>query len=198
MNWRSPSDDDYRLREYRRPHPSKSFPLGRCLVGLLVASLLTNGYLVYRNSIIATPKSFKEQLVGTWALAICEVVAPDGTKSPLVAGSNPAGQYIFTNDGHFSFQAAAEFPRFASNDRTQTTPEEDKAAVLGSIAYYGTYTVNETDNTIALHLERSSFPNLNGTDGKRIVTALSADELKYINPAQRGGGSINCSYRRAK
>jgi hypothetical protein len=51
----------------------------------------------------------KEQLVGAWALVECEVVAIDDTKSPLVLGSNPGGQYIFTDDGHFSFQAAAKF-----------------------------------------------------------------------------------------
>jgi hypothetical protein len=29
----------------------------------------------------------------------------------------------------------------------KTTAEENKAAVQGSIAYYGTYTVDEVDNT---------------------------------------------------
>jgi lipocalin-like protein len=140
----------------------------------------------------------KEQLVGTWALIECEVVALDGTKSPLVLGGNPAGQYIFTDDGHFSFQAVAEFSKFVSNDRMKTTPEENKAAVHGSIAYYGTYTVDQADKTIALHIERSSFPNQNGTDGKRIITVLSENEMKYINPGRRGGGSINCAYKRAK
>ena len=143
-------------------------------------------------------KSFKEQLVGTWTLVLCEIVAADGTKSPLVVGSNPAGRYIFTDDDHFSFQAVAEFAKFASNDRMKTTPAENQAAVQGSIAYYGTYTVNDADRTIALHIERSSFPNQNGTNGTRIVTALSADEMKYINPRRRGGGSIICAYKRAK
>ena len=78
----------------------------------------------------------------------------------------------------------------------KTTPEEDKAAVQGSIAYYGTYTVSEMDKTILVHIERSSFPNQNGTDGKRVITALSKDEMSYVNPAPRGGGSINCTYRR--
>jgi hypothetical protein len=69
---------------------------------------------------------------------------------------------------------------------------------LVKIAYYGTYTIDDADGTIALRIERSSFPNLNGTVGKRILTALSADEMKYINPGRTGGGSINRSYKRAK
>jgi hypothetical protein len=147
---------------------------------------------------VAQRKTLKEQLVGTWSLVLCENVALDGAKTPLVVGSNPAGQHIFTNDGYFSFQAAAEFPQFASNDRMKTTPEENKAVVEGSIAYYGTYTANEAENTIALHIVRSSFPNQNESDAKRIITALAADEMSYINPARRVGGSINCTYKRAR
>src|SRR5579871_4278740 len=79
----------------------------------------------------AQQKPIKEQLIGAWALVACEIVAPDGRKSPLVVGNNPAGQYIFTADGHFSFQAVAEFDDFQSNDRMKTTPQEDKAVVQG-------------------------------------------------------------------
>jgi hypothetical protein len=76
--------------------------------------------------------------------------------------------------------------------------EEDKAVTEGSIAYYGTYDVNDGDKTIHVHIERSSFPNLNGTDGKRIVTTITADQMRYVNPARLAGGSITCAYKRAK
>jgi hypothetical protein len=147
---------------------------------------------------VAQDRSLKEQLVGTWTIVLCETVQPDGTKGPMVIGSDPAGQYIFTDNGHFSFQAAAALPKFAAHDRMKTTPEENKAVVEGTIAYYGTYTVNDADKTIALQIERSSFPDLNGAVGKRIITTLTADEMKYINPGRRGGGSINCAYKRVK
>jgi Lipocalin-like domain len=140
--------------------------------------------------------SLKEQLVGAWTLVRGEVVAPDGARSPLVTGNNLAGQYIFTEDGHFSFQAVAEFGKFLSDNRMKTTPEENQAAVRGSIAYYGTYTVDEADRTILVHIERSSFPNHNGTDGKRVITTLSNDEMGYVNPGPRGGGAIHCTYKR--
>ena len=165
---------------------------------LRFSTITALGTAFLQGTAFAQQVSIKDQLVGTWKVAMCEVVAPDGTKSPLVEGNNPAGQYIFTSDSYFSFQVAAEFPHFASNDFTKTTPEEDRAVVRGSIAYYGTYTVNDAEKTITVHIERSSFPNLNGTGGKRILTLLSAGEMKYINPGRRGGGSINCAYKRAK
>lgn len=149
-------------------------------------------------SLSVQPKSLKEQLIGTWTMVLCEAVQPDGTKRPLLMGSDPAGQLIFTDSGHFSLQAAAELPKFTSNSRMKSTSEENKSVVQGSIAYYGTYMVDDADKTIALHIERSSFPNLNGTVGKRIVTALAVDEMKYINPGRSGGGSINCTCKRAK
>jgi hypothetical protein len=151
------------------------------------------------NQAVAQQTSINEQLVGTWKVVTCEVVAPDGSKRPSVEGNDLAGQYILTNDGHFSFQIATDFQHFASKNLTNTTPEENRAAVRGSIAYYGTYTVNEAERTIIEHIERGSPPSyLNGTDGKRIITMLSADEMKYTNFGRTAGGSINCAYKRAK
>jgi len=36
------------------------------------------------------------------------------------------------------------------------------AIVQGSLAYFGTYSVSETDKTITSHIESSTFPNWNG------------------------------------
>jgi Lipocalin-like domain len=163
---------------------------------LSLAGITALGLSLLPANAVAQQKSLKEQLIGAWTIVLCEAVQPDGTKRPLVIGSNPVGQFIFTDNGRFSFQVAAEIPKFASGDETKTTPEENKAVVEGSIAYFGTYTV--TDTTIALHIERSSIPNLNGTNGRRIVTAISADEMNWTNPAPIRGGAINCSNKRAK
>jgi hypothetical protein len=48
---------------------------------------------------IAQQKSLKEQLVGTWTMVLCEAVHPDGTRGPLVMGSDPAG-HLFVVDYH--------------------------------------------------------------------------------------------------
>jgi Lipocalin-like domain len=97
----------------------------RNLLGLAVITVSWLSLLPANT--IAQQKSLKEQLIGTWTVVWCEAVQPDGTKRPLVIGSNPVGQFIFTDNGHFSFQVAAEIPKFASGDETKTTPEENKA-----------------------------------------------------------------------
>src|SRR5258706_9556447 len=108
----------------------------RNTLGLAVITAL--GMCLLSGSAIAQEKSLKEQLVGSWTIVQCDVVNQDGTKGrPLVIGSNPVGQFIFTDNGRFSFQVAAEIPKFASNDYRKTTPAENKAVVEGSRADYG-------------------------------------------------------------
>ncbi|MCP6769477.1 lipocalin-like domain-containing protein, partial [Klebsiella pneumoniae] len=82
-------------------------------------------------------------------------------------------------------------PKLAANDRAKATPEEALAVVGGSIAYYGTYSVNEADKSLAVSLQGSTFANLlGGPPQKRIVTALSADELKFTNPRTPAGVTL--------
>jgi hypothetical protein len=114
-------------------------------------------------------------------------VATDGKRTPTF-GPNPAGLTIFDSDGRYvSFVVRADVPKFASSSRTAGTPEENKAAVQGGIATFGTYTVNEADHTLTLNIERSSFPNWNGTEQKRPLT-LAGDGLTYTIPVASGGG----------
>jgi hypothetical protein len=92
----------------------------------------------------------------------------------------------------------ADLPKFASNNRTTGTPEENKAAVAGSIGYFGTYAVNEADKTLVMHVEGSTYPNWAGTDQKRTIE-LSGDELKFINQnPSMGQGTVTVTWKRVK
>jgi len=102
-----------------------------------------------------------------------------------VEGSDIKGVQIFTNK-HFSFQVIANFPKLASNNRLDTTPEENKAVAHGVQSYYGTYTVNEAEKSWTTHTERASQPNQNGTDTKRTITSITATELRYSTPLASG------------
>jgi lipocalin-like protein len=128
----------------------------------------------------------KKLLVGNWAYVSGESVAKDGTKLPLVEGPNPKG--LLTFDGiRFSQQIMSNFPKLASKDRLKTTPEENKAVAHGVLSYYGTYSLSEADGVLTLNIERSSFPNQNGSSFKRVIKTLTAEDLVYINPSTLAG-----------
>ena len=66
------------------------------------------------------------------------------------------------------------------------------------IATFGRYSVNEADKTVTTQVEGGSFPNLYGGTQKRVITSLTADELKYTNPAAMTGTTAQVVWKRAK
>ena len=155
-----------------------------CIVGALVLSAP------------ACAQTAKD-VVGTWDYVSAETVAPDGKRSPTF-GLNPKGIVVFAANGHYALIVTRSGqPKFASNNRMQGTPEENKAIVQGSISHFGTYTVNEADKTITFHIQTSTFPNWDGMDQKRPFT-LSGDELKYSVPAASAGWTSEVVLKRFK
>jgi hypothetical protein len=136
-----------------------------------------------------SPTSAKQQFVGTWSLVSIQYIEKDGRRvEPF--GPDAKGMLYFDAGGRFATQVmAANRPPFASNNRMIGTEEENKAVSRGVVAYFGTYTVDEANHIVTLHIEQSSFPNWNGTDQKRMFR-FAADELRYTatsstaNPAE--------------
>ena len=144
----------------------------------------------------AKAQSLKQQLVGAWTFVSSTTKAPDG--SPLW-GSDPKGLVIFTDNGRYSSQLMrSNRPKFASDNRTQGTPDENKAAVQGTISSFGTFSVNEENKTFTIRFEASSYPNLEGTEQTRPFT-IAGDELRVTNPSPSvGGPPSQLVYKRAK
>src|ERR1700692_2038425 len=113
---------------------------------------------------LAQQTSLKEQLVGTWTLVSSDQVRPDGSKSKQF-GANPNGINVFDANGRFFLMvASADNSRIASKDpssktNSQANSPEEGGLIVESIAYYGTYTVNEAEKVVFLHLDASTFPN---------------------------------------
>lgn len=148
------------------------------------------------NVAAAAPKAkvSKKQLIGNWILVSNTTTAPDAR----AFGPND-GYATFNADGRFSISLLrSDLPKFASNNRDMGTADENKAVVQGSIAYFGTYSLNGADGTLTLHIERSSFPNWDGTDQQRLIASLTATELKYTNPAASTGGTAELGWKRVK
>jgi hypothetical protein len=160
-------------------------------------AFLCFGVILPTAVVFAQQSSFKDQIVGTWTLVSSDTVQPNGTRSPTF-GSNPKGIAVFDSGGRYVFTFInSSLPKFAGNNRTTGTPDENKAVVQGTLAHFGRYTVNEAEPSLTLHIESSSFPNWVGTEQKRTFT-VAGDDLKWITPAASGGGSAELVWKRAK
>ena len=140
-------------------------------------------------------KTVKGQIFGAWA--VVSVVNDVNGKKTEPYGANPKGQFIFTADGYFSTNIVRpDRPKFASNNRTTWTPEENKAAVQGSNSSFGTYEIS-SDGSVTLHIVGSTFPNWDGTKQKRLA-AIKGDEITWTNPTPSIGGNTVIVLQRAK
>ena len=160
----------------------------------LIAAL---GLTVLPETSGAQQKSLKEQIVGTWMQVSNTNTATNGTKSDLF-GPNPTGVLTFESNGRFSqIGMRSDLPKFGTNNRATGTADENKAVVQGSIAYFGTYSVNEADKSYTVQVEGSTFPNWTGTAQKRAFS-ISGDELTFINAAGSSGGTNEVKWKRVK
>jgi hypothetical protein len=147
---------------------------------------------------VGQPKNLKEQLVGTWTLVSIIATDKSGAKSDR-RGPDPKGLLIFEANGYFSLLTSrSDIRNFAIDNVNQGTAEEYKAAMTGMIANVGTWSVDETTKIITTNIEAGSFPNLNGNRQTRVISSLTADELKYTNGASVSGTSDEATWRRVK
>jgi len=165
----------------------------RIMLGLWVATLSAS-FLITGSSF--AQQSLKEQLLGAWTLVSASSKLPDGTP---VWGANPIGLIVFTSSGHYSSQIMrSDLPKYTSNNRANGTPEEYKAIGIGTIASFGTYSVNEENKTVTISYDGSTFPNRKGAKETRPFV-IEGDQLRITNPApSTGGESSQLVYRRAK
>jgi hypothetical protein len=147
----------------------------------------------------AQPKSLKDRLVGTWHFVVAEVTAPDGKKS-FPFGPTPRGMLMFTPEGDFmQIHIASEVPKIAGGNRLNATPEEFAGIMRGTIAQFGTYTVDEEKKTLTFTFKASTFPNWDGVAQTRSIDKLTDEEFINTNPQVGAGrGSAYNLYRRAK
>jgi Lipocalin-like domain len=161
------------------------------IVTLATATLIV-GVAWAGAAIGQTAKDF----VGTWTL-VSATIEQGGAKSDTF-GPNAKGILVFDAGGRYVITFfAANLPKFASNNRANGTAEENKAIVGGSLAHFGTYTVNEADKSFTFRVENATFPNWDKTEQKRPFV-ITSDELKYTTPMASAGGTATVIWKRAK
>jgi Lipocalin-like domain len=168
---------------------------GRYALGLGLVALVA--IPAFPSSSLAQGKSLKDQLVGTWIYVSSTGKRDDGSPVPR---PSLQGAVTYTDDGRFHFiTTRTDAPKLASRDPSRPTPEEAMAIASGSIAYTGTYTVDENTKTIHANVETSTFPNLVGAPNeRRIITSISADEMNFTNPRTPAGVTLEFAWKRAK
>lgn len=159
--------------------------IGRLAGGLLFILISTIVAMAQQPT-----RTLQDRVIGTWLLSTIYDEYTDGRKvNPW--GPAVKGMIIFDGKGRFSWQIfGSNRPKFASNNRREGTPEENKAVVQETQSYFGTYAVNDADSKIALHIERSLFPNWDGVDQTRAVK-LEGDLMTYVaNPIPSANGAF--------
>jgi hypothetical protein len=166
--------------------------MNRLVLPVISASALIFGFILASEE--AAAQMTAKDLVGTWTI-VSITLEQDGKKTDFY-GPNPQGQLTYDPEGRFSvIITRSDLPKFASNNRRSGTPEENKAIVQGSFAYFGTYSVSETDRAITTHVESCTFPNWNGIQRKTSFN-ISGDELSTTSTI--GAGVVHTVWKRAK
>jgi Lipocalin-like domain len=166
----------------------------RLLMSLVVTAL---GLAVLPGIAVGQQKSLKGQLAGTWTIVSNDNVAADGTKRQLF-GPKPKGALVLAANGQYTqIITRPDRPKFKVNNRLEGTPEENKAAVHGTSATFGTWSVDEANKMLIVRNEGGMFPNQTGTETKRSVT-LTGDELRISNPSPGAGGKSESVWKRVK
>jgi hypothetical protein len=115
-------------------------------------------------------ETLKSQLTGTWKVTSVYDQFSDGTRRETW-GADPIGQLIVTPEGTFSFIMAA-------GDRAPKANSVPTDPVGPTIAYFGTYNVDEAKKTVSRTIIQSTFPQWKGISQVVTVDSISVDGLK--------------------
>src|SRR6266446_5614196 len=180
---------NFRLGSARGTRMNRRSITGMSTMAALITCLLG-------GSSASQEKALKEQLIGTWILVSHESVRPDDSRFPRY-GADPKGIAFFDAGDRFIITVMrSDRIKYAMNLPEQGTAEENKATAEGTMTYFGTYSARETDRTIAIHIEASSFPNWNGADQTRTF-AITGDQLTLTARALQTGGRADVVWKRA-
>jgi hypothetical protein len=119
---------------------------------------------------LAQSNSLKDQLVGQWQLVSISI------NNAVPYGDNPTGSMLLDAAGHYSIIVV-------SNGGAK------------NISYYGTYTVDEPNKSVTMHIAGGTRANADGRDQTRQVTVDDDQLIEQTLPGRKG--SIKMTWKRA-
>jgi Lipocalin-like domain len=161
------------------------------LISLSTAALLLRLFLPVGH---AAAQTANDQFKGSsWRLISAKVER--GGKIVHLIAPGLQGFLMFDSNDHF----LVAITRSGLHKSGQAgTLGGSKAALQRSITCFGTYSINDADRTINVHIEGSTFPKWTGTDQKRLFT-VTGDKLKWTNSAATGAaGTAELVWQRVR
>ena len=106
-------------------------------------------------------------LLGTWQLVSYEARDSNGrVQYPL--GENVSGLLVYDGIGNMSAHVMRnDLVPFAGKDPARATDSELRAAFDGYGSYFGTYTIDQANQTVTHHVRGAWYPNWIGHDQVR-------------------------------
>jgi hypothetical protein len=155
---------------------------------LLIFCLLASGAAHGQDTTkVQVPET--NAISGTYSLVSVDNLLPDGSRVHLY-GNHPHGILILDNKGNYSLQIVSEGrPKFASGDKSKGTSEENRLAIKGYNAHFGTYSIDMEKHTMTFYINYASYPNWEGTKQVRPFE-FDGEVFKYRVPAPTTGGSV--------
>ena len=129
-----------------------------------VSALLTLAVTLPANA-----QALKDQVVGAWTLT--SIFEEYGDVKKDTWGPDVKGALSLDRSGQFSLQIMAA-------GRAKGSGNPALSPIGRAIGYFGTYTISEADKVLTFNIVRSTFPNWDGTEQKRILT-IAGDKLSY-------------------
>ncbi len=148
----------------------------------VLLALVCVGWVIASSPAVAGEgKPIKERIVGAWSFVTSINTRMDGSTFDRW-GPNPVGMLIFDGQGHYS----------------QMITSNDRIFGVKTVASFGQYTVDEAGKVISIKIEGSTTSRVVGSTQRREIVALTADELRYVNPLTPSGNKAEMVWKRVK
>jgi hypothetical protein len=139
-----------------------------------------------------------DRFIGVWRLISCKGKSKDG-RTDYPYGEKPVGRITYDKAGRMSAQLMRPGRRSTVGPGVSlidgnASGEEIREAVNGFIAYFGTFDVDESSQTVIHHVQACLIPSWVGTDLKRayrfnanrlVLTAVTTSVLVLIWERER-------------
>ncbi len=125
------------------------------------------------------PNSPREQIVGAWQLD--SIYEEDVTGVSIVQfGNSPTGLFLADWQGNFSFQVMGDDERRDGRKAGSPDGSTPSPGILEAMIYFGTYTLDEQDRQLSLHLATCLFRSCSQID-RTTEISIRGDTMDLVS-----------------